>query len=280
MDKSPLVSVLITSYNREQFIEESIKSVLKSTYSNFELIVVDDASNDQTYHIAKLFENFDKRIKVYRNISNLGDYPNRNLAASYATGKYLKYIDSDDVIFPNSLEIFVMSMENNPEAVLGISTRHQKKVKLFSPYLAYNCHFYEYGLLDYGPTSCIIRKDIFEKEKGFNSIRNVSDMDFWLSIAAKYPVIELPCNLVFWREHIAQESKIAPELYIKYNFQILKKHLLSPICPLEHHKVVDLLNRFKKKHARSIIKHFLKEKRFSFSIEVWNENNHSFFDLI
>ncbi len=88
MTEQPLVSVLMTPYNREQYLPEAIESVLDSCYKNFELIIVDDNSNDGTLNIAKAYETKDKRIKVYVNENHLGDYANRNQAASYAGGKY------------------------------------------------------------------------------------------------------------------------------------------------------------------------------------------------
>ena len=92
----PLVSVLMTSYNREKYIGLAIESVLNSTYQNWELIICDDCSSDGTVEIAKSFAKKDARIRVYINERNLGDYPNRNRAAQYAVGTYLKYVDADD----------------------------------------------------------------------------------------------------------------------------------------------------------------------------------------
>ena len=89
MNIQPLVSVLMTSYNRENYIAEAIESVLASTYKNFELIIVDDRSKDRTVEIARSYESKDDRVKVYINEKNLGDYPNRNKAASYAKGFYI-----------------------------------------------------------------------------------------------------------------------------------------------------------------------------------------------
>ena len=83
------MSVLMTAYNREKYIGEAIESVLASSYTNFELLIVDDGSKDNTITIAQSFEQKDSRIKVYINKKNLGDYPNRNYAASLATGKYI-----------------------------------------------------------------------------------------------------------------------------------------------------------------------------------------------
>jgi glycosyltransferase involved in cell wall biosynthesis len=83
----PLVSVLMTAYNRENYIVEAIESVLSSTYTNFELIVVDDGSTDNTVNIARGYAHKDDRIKVYVNTKNLGDYANRNNAAKKAKGE-------------------------------------------------------------------------------------------------------------------------------------------------------------------------------------------------
>ena len=115
----PLVSVLMTAYNREMYIGEAIESVLASTYSNFELIIVDDVSSDNTLAIVQRYAERDNRIRVYVNESNLGDYPNRNQAARYASGKYIKYLDSDDKIFDFGLEYCITQMEKNPEAAIN-----------------------------------------------------------------------------------------------------------------------------------------------------------------
>jgi glycosyltransferase involved in cell wall biosynthesis len=114
-----MVSVLMTAYNREKYIAEAIESVLASSFKDFELIIVDDCSKDHTVEIARRYTS-DPRVQVHVNEKNLGDYPNRNRAASFARGKYLKYLDSDDVIYPHGLEVMVSSMERFPEAVLGL----------------------------------------------------------------------------------------------------------------------------------------------------------------
>src|SRR5690349_18425307 len=114
--ESPLVSVLMTSYNREKYIAEAIESVLASSYKNFELIIVDDCSRDKTVAIAKEYAAKDGRVKVFVNEKNLGDYPNRNQAASYAKGKYIKFLDADDLIYHYGLDVMVNYMERFPQA--------------------------------------------------------------------------------------------------------------------------------------------------------------------
>ena len=98
------VSILTTVYNRDKYLAACINSVLASSYQDWELIIVDDVSTDTSLAISKSYEQKDARIKVYVNDKNLGDYPNRNKAASYAKGKYLKYLDADDLIYPRGLE--------------------------------------------------------------------------------------------------------------------------------------------------------------------------------
>ena len=117
--EQPLVSVLMTAYNREQYISTAIESVLSSTFKNFELIIVDDGSKDKTVEIAKSYAAMDSRVKVIINEKNLGDYPNRNKAAYYANGKYLKYVDADDYIYPWGLELLIKMMEAFPNAGWG-----------------------------------------------------------------------------------------------------------------------------------------------------------------
>ncbi|MES2849857.1 MAG: glycosyltransferase family 2 protein, partial [Bacteroidota bacterium] len=92
MPDKPLVSVLITAYNREKLIVETLESVLECTYKNIEIIIVDDGSKDNTLSVIKEFAEKDSRIRYYQNEKNLGDYPNRNKAASYARGEYIAYL--------------------------------------------------------------------------------------------------------------------------------------------------------------------------------------------
>ena len=156
---APLVSVLMTAYNREKYIAEAIESVLASSFKDFELIIVDDCSKDRTVEIARRYTS-DSRVQVRVNEKNLGDYPNRNRAASFACGKYLKYLDSDDVIYPHGLEVMVSSMERFPDAVLGL-IRPQRNDRpdpaQISPKEAYVQHFLKGGFLDAGPSGTIIQ---------------------------------------------------------------------------------------------------------------------------
>lgn len=113
---NPLVSVLITAYNREKYIGEAIKSVLDSSYKNLDIIVVDDFSSDTTLDIASKFAKTDDRIRIFQNKENLGQFCNRNKAASLAKGSILFWLDSDDTIEPEAIETILEEFSRFPQA--------------------------------------------------------------------------------------------------------------------------------------------------------------------
>ena len=222
--KPPKVSILTTVYNREKYIAACIDSVLASSYQDWELIIVDDVSSDTSVAIARAYEQKDARIKVYVNDKNLGDYPNRNKAASYAKGKYLKYLDADDIIYPHGLEIMVLTMEQFPEAGLGISQKVAEDVKpypfVMQPKETFTREFLMRGVLGLGPTGTIIKRDAFETLCGFTGTRYIGDTEMWYKIALIYPVVKMEDELIFWRQHDEQqivfEKKDANVLKMRY----------------------------------------------------------------
>jgi len=250
-NSQPLVSVLMTAYNREKYIAEAIESVLASTYTYFELIIVDDGSKDKTVEIAKLYEQKDSRVKVYVNEKNLGDYPNRNKAASYAMGKYIKYLDSDDIMYPYTLQIIVDYMEKFPEAGFGLAAVHDSKPYpiVVPPKQAYLEHFYSWGHFDRSPGSSIIRKDCFDDVGGFSEERFVGDTSLWFVLGRKYSLVKLPPHLYWNRQHNHQESKFEKEQAKKIN-KIRKQYvfnaIMHPECPLSKEERKEVIDHMKK----------------------------------
>lgn len=239
MRVSPLVSVLTTVYNREPFLAACIESVLAQTMDDLELIIVDDCSTDNSYAVAKPYLS-DPRIRLYRNDTNLGDYPNRNRAASLATGTYLKYVDADDLIYPHCLELMVEGMETFPDAGYGISKEipHLMAPALLSPHDAYRSHFFTTGLFSVGPLDAIIRREAFKSVGGFSPERYTSDTDLFLRLGARWPCVVLVPGLVWWRHHEGQES-VEEGLSSERILDVaLRRHrnadnaLINPNCPL------------------------------------------------
>jgi glycosyltransferase involved in cell wall biosynthesis len=119
MYSTPLVSVGLFVYNGERFIEESLRSILNQTFSDFELIISDNASTDRTGEIAKAYANREKRIRYYRSEKNMGAGWNARRVYELARGKYFKWAAVDDLIEPDLLWRCVEVLENDPSCVVA-----------------------------------------------------------------------------------------------------------------------------------------------------------------
>lgn len=124
MENCPKVSVIIPSYNSASFLDEAIMSVLNQTFTNFELIIHDDCSTDNTDDIVKKYLS-DPRVSYYKNTKNLGLGGNWNKALGYAKGEYIKFLMSDDKFHTQLLEKFVPVMDQNPNVSLITSYREE-----------------------------------------------------------------------------------------------------------------------------------------------------------
>lgn len=110
---SELISIITPTYNCERFIGETIESVLKQTYKNWEMIIVDDCSTDNTYEVVKKYADNDSRIKYYLLEENSGAAVARTKAMQLATGDYMAFLDSDDLWISNKLECQLKFMKEN-----------------------------------------------------------------------------------------------------------------------------------------------------------------------
>ena len=263
IDSRPLVSVLMTAYNREAFIGQAIESVLASTYTNFELIVVDDVSSDGTVGIARELAESDKRIKVFVNEANLTDYPNRNKAASYATGKYLKYVDSDDILYPFGLEMMVYRMECHPEAAVGLAKRglsDRPFPVLLQPRESFYLNFVEeFYLFSNAPTSAIINRKLFYDIGCFSGVNQFGDYEFWLRIAARFPILLMEGDISWDRDHEGSE-KNKDDIFFKnkLRYQITKQALQNSNNPLREQEKQIALKRARDGYRKFIISRMLK----------------------
>lgn len=248
---SPLVSVLTTAFNREAYIGQAIESILASTLKDLELIIVDDCSTDNTLKIAITYEERDERVKVFVNEKNLGDYHNRNIAASYANGKYIKYLDSDDTIYPHGLQVMVDAMEAFPDAGFGLASKPEDERPYpvcLSPEQIYAEHFGGFGHFNRAPGSSVIRRDVFLAEGGFSGERLVGDLELWLRLARKYKMVKFPFDLYWNRLHQQQEvnASDARTVYRQRTNELLLAALRHPDCPLPVAETQKFINSLKR----------------------------------
>ena len=109
----PLVSIITPMYNNANVIKKTINSVLNQTYSNWELLLIDDASSDQIKIVLKPFTDGDSRIKLFTHKENKGAAEARNLGTKMATGNYIAFLDADDLWLANKLQLQVAQLQSN-----------------------------------------------------------------------------------------------------------------------------------------------------------------------
>ncbi len=276
--EQPLVSILMTAYNRQAFIAEAIESVLSSTYSNFELIIVDDCSKDDTVYIAKTFANKDARIQVYVNEQNLGDYPNRNKAATYAKGEYLMYVDSDDKIYPEGIALCVKAMLQFPNSGFGIAVTGNEGIspQLLSSQDAIQNHFFKKPFLMVGPGGTIQSKSFFEQIQNYPTRYGpANDMYHHLKAACFSPVVLLPFEFVYYRRHEGQEIN-STYSYLYNNYNYLKDAITVLPLPLTVDQKKWILKKNKRRFLMNICNYFMKTLNIKKSYEAVRLANYSF----
>jgi len=130
----PFFSIIIPSYNNEKLLHECISSALGQTFRDFEIIISDNASEDNSYNLAASFQ--DARIRLYRQTNNVGMYNNLNFCVGKSTGTFLKFLNSDDVMHPNCLDCIytaIQELQNKKDLSTPVHIGHCKLVAQFTP---------------------------------------------------------------------------------------------------------------------------------------------------
>jgi len=276
MYTKPLVSILITTYNRAPFVIEAIESVINSTFQEWELIIVDDHSVDNTSELVKKYLS-NNRIRYFKNERNLGQFENRNKAATLARGEYLKYLDSDDMLYPHSLAIMVAAMEAFSDASLAVP--YDKDI-VYKPYpfsldsnQAIMEHFEGGNFLSHGPSGLIFKKKDFIKVKGFEPQKGIlADTHLALKIAGQSKKIAFfQKDLIYWRVHKEQvtvgQSNVVKMIIERY--LIIKDFLLNHSKALSISQVEYIDYVYRKITSRHIVRHLLIGKfRSAFKIKT------------
>ena len=239
MSATPRVSVLMTSYNREKTIAAAIESVLVQRFTDFELVIVDNCSTDESLAVARRYEQRDARVRVFLNERNLGQFGNRARALEHARSSYVKYHDSDDVMYPHCLEVLVACLDGAPSDVpFALSTGWNwlggPCPMLLTPELSYTREFLGHGMFNQGPASALFRTEFLRAVGGFKDYGAPSDYVFWLEHLARVKVVLAPGDLFWYRQHEGQEL-LSPRSAGEYAkvAGMAWAALTSPDCPLK-----------------------------------------------
>ena len=200
MSNSPLVSVVLRTFKRPDIVDRAIESVLNQTYEQFELIVIDDHSPDETPEVVREYEAQDDRLRYIRNDENKGHVTALNIACRAATGKYVAFLDDDDVWLPKKLEAQVARLEELSEeyAMVYGATRHKKLdteevITVSEPELEGDIY---YEVLKRGsgnvfgpPSGVMVRKSVLEELGCFDeNITRGAGQTVFRAIAKKYKI--------------------------------------------------------------------------------------------
>jgi glycosyltransferase involved in cell wall biosynthesis len=226
---APMVSVVIPTHNRAHLLGRAVNSVLRQTFTDFELIIVDDASADDTASVIRGFR--DRRIRYTRHGSNLGAPVARNTGISKAQGDYIGLLDDDDEWYPGKLEKQVLKFSEVSERVGLIYTGHELRenngrlLRTCRPEARGDVHLrLLLGTTLASPTP-LIRKTCFQKVGFFDeSLKSCQDWDMWKRISDHYEFDYVPEILaIVYRheEHISSDFSAM----IPGRTRMVEKHL-------------------------------------------------------
>lgn len=242
----PLISVILPVYNAEEYIYESIQSILNQSYNTFEVIIINDGSTDSTEEIIKSFN--DNRIRYYKNEKNLRLISSLNFGLQLVRGEYIARIDSDDIALPNRFEKQVEFLENNLDyGLIGCFAQEFGDSNNVIKYVV-DDEDIRYAFLTHNPfihssvmfRSSIIKKYNLQYDKQWI---HVEDYDFWIQLLNYTKGKNIPEILIKYRVHNSQISFKFRDIQ-KKNTQLLQEEYLEKNIEIHNYKslIIQLLN--------------------------------------
>ena len=250
MKKNFLITVYITNRNYGNFIKKAIDSVLNQSYSNLEIVIIDDASTDNSINILKNYRNI-KNIKIIFNKAKKGLVKSSLIAIKASRGRYILRLDADDYLNTHALKYMFNKIKNKPDVALVFPDFFNVcKNSNFISRFRYT-HKKKYNFLDmpaHGDCS-LINKKIFFKIGGYNKLFDRQDGFYiWLLILLnKFKIIHCQKPLFYYRKHDNNLSKNTKKI-LKTRLKILqfflknKENHISPLKKLKQKTILKLKN--------------------------------------
>jgi len=199
---TPLVSIVLPTYNGASYIRDSIESCLKQSYQNIEIIIVNDASTDNTATIIEEYNRRYSRVKVLHHSKNRKLPAALNTGFHEAKGRFLTWTSDDNMYRDNAVSVLLTYIMKNEKVSL-----------VYSDYSVINCDGVVISEVCLPPLSKILemnvigacflyKREVFDELGGYDSSRFlVEDYEYWLRVASTYKLMHLPRDLYFYREH-------------------------------------------------------------------------------
>ena len=224
--EKPLVSVIMPTFNRARLLERAIQSVLNQTYDRFEIIVVDDASRDNTSDVVKSIR--DERVRYIRHEMNRGGSAARNTGIAAARGKYIAFLDDDDEWEPEKTEAQLLALRKY-DVVLCTSNEHRRGLERYETRESIDLDDLRKGRFTAGGTAVLMaRKNVFENIMFDETLPRCQDWDIFIRIAKKYTIGYINKALVRYNEgehgRISNAILNMPLADLEKRLAILEKH--------------------------------------------------------
>lgn len=226
----PLVSIIMPVFNAEDYLHESMMSILNQTYQNIELIIVDDGCTDNSMKVVDSFN--DKRVRIIRNTENIGLAASLNKAIGVSRGAFLARMDADDIAYPQRIQKQVSYLESNPGTdILGSAMRyivHSRFVSLF-PETHEECRTQLLFNVCFGHPTVMFRNSVFERKENYynEDLRQYSeDYDLWCRLVNRCRFSNIPDTLLSYRA-LGPEIKGEAERLRRQNSVVIQKSYLT-----------------------------------------------------
>jgi len=251
----PRISVCIPTFNHAHFLKHAIESVLVQTFDNFELIIIDNCSSDNTRELVAEYVSSDRRVAYFCNETNVGPRENLNRCLKHASGEYVKILCADDLLEPTCLAESLRALEADPKVVLAATARllvdEQLRPLRVAGYTDKNQVLDGRAMIRYTlfngnyigePSAVLFRREV--AERGFDtSYSLLIDVEMWLHILEKGNLAYIGAPLCRFRYHGAQETnKVIGSLdFIDEEVRLYEKYIGMEYVD------ASLLNRLKRK---------------------------------
>lgn len=270
----PLISVIIPAYNCENTVKKTIQSVLKQNFTDFELIVINDGSQDKTLDIIGQIS--DARLKVL-SFENAGGNVSRNRGLKIALGEFVSFLDADDMWTADKLASQLQALKDNPQAAVAYSWTDyidsSDKVVISGKRLEVNGDVYEQLLISNfleNGSNPLIRKDAITELDGFDeSLSAAQDWDMWLRLAAKFQFICVPSVHILYRisSNSVSSNLVRQE---KFCLKVLNKAYQLRLSAFNDSRHLSLTNLYKYLTCKAVQKPFNRRKGLIAARFLWN----------
>lgn len=253
----PLFTVATITYNSGKWVKQTIESVLASSFTDFEFLISDDCSTDDTWAIIQQYN--DPRIRAWRNETNMGEYPNRNKVLNEAKGAYILHVDGDDILFKNALFEYSRFVRSFPKAaaiwgVYGVD--FVVFPYMFSHYEITSLNYLStYPISIVGFTETVFRVKELREIGGFDNRFSLGDTFIKKKFSCYYNVLVIAAGHSFWRQHPQQASNRVRSFYknLIESYHIDKELLGAEFFPLNGKELEIARMNFRIKSVKLLI---------------------------